>query len=367
MTKNYRHLFALAAVVWMLAVAAVSCGNSGGGNGPSGTADGTIATVADAGHFREILRAGGNRLLVFEFYADWCAPCKRLAPILDKLAREYAERTSFYKIDVDKNRELAEAVGMQGIPLVLFIRNGERVHSLMGLHPKSAYVRVIEQYADAAAPERKAADTPDGEIIEGVRVIRRSTSEALNTLYVYRGETVRMVIEDVRFPYAISIPDYGIATEAVAGRDLEVVFKADEVGVFPIFCNGDCPTGDGTQYGQIVVMPFTGSDSARFAELGAEQAKSLIAQKDPLILDVRTPAEYYSGHIVGAKLIPVQQLEARLNEIREYRDRDIFLYCRSGNRSTVAAQILMRDGFKKLHNLRYGIRDWQQKGYEVVK
>ena len=84
-----------------------------------------------------------------------------------------------------------------------------------------------------------------------------------------------------------------------------------------------------------------------------------------MILDVRTPAEYYSGHIPGAVLIPLQQLADRLSEIENHKEKDILIYCRSGNRSTVAAEILNRDGFKKTHNLRDGILDWIKNGFEL--
>jgi rhodanese-related sulfurtransferase len=91
----------------------------------------------------------------------------------------------------------------------------------------------------------------------------------------------------------------------------------------------------------------------------------LIETSQPLILDVRTPNEYYSGHIAGATLIPLQQLSQRLSEIRQYKDKEILIYCRSGNRSTVASEILMENGFKKLYNLRTGILGWQKEGYKI--
>jgi rhodanese-related sulfurtransferase len=82
---------------------------------------------------------------------------------------------------------------------------------------------------------------------------------------------------------------------------------------------------------------------------------------------VRTPNEYYRGHIEDSRLIPLQQLEMRLSEIEQFKVKEILLYCRSGNRSTVAAEILNRNGFKKLYNLKHGIIDWEKRGYKVVK
>lgn len=355
----------LAALV-VLAAAAASCSESA----PEkvGTAGGSelIQPVADADHFQRIIRDGGQRLLVFDFYADWCQPCKKLAPVLKKLAGKFADRATFYAVDTDRNQPLAASLQLSGIPYVLFVKNGQSVHSLIGLHPEAAYSRAIERYATDASDDR-VADQPDGDIIQGVRVVHRSADAAIDTLYVYRGETVKLIFQDIPFDYAIHIPQYDISAAATVGQDLAVTFKADTVGVFPIFCNGDCPTGDGAQFGQIVVMPFQSSGSAQYRELSAREARAMIQTDNPLILDVRTPAEYYSGHIAGARLIPLQQLDARISEIQNHKEKPVLLYCRSGNRSTVAAEILMRKGFRHLHNLRYGIRQWQQEGYPVVR
>jgi thioredoxin len=57
---------------------------------------------------------------IVDFYADWCGPCKRVAPILDKLAKKYAGKINFYKVDVDAERDLAAAHGIQSIPTMFF-------------------------------------------------------------------------------------------------------------------------------------------------------------------------------------------------------------------------------------------------------
>ena len=58
--------------------------------------------------------------VVLDIYATWCGPCRRLSPILNELATEYSGKVDFYKIDLDKNRELGEAFGVQSIPMVIF-------------------------------------------------------------------------------------------------------------------------------------------------------------------------------------------------------------------------------------------------------
>lgn len=63
----------------------------------------------------------GDKPAIIDFYATWCGPCKMTAPILDSLATEYAGRIYIYKVDVDKQQELASAFGIQSIPSLLFI------------------------------------------------------------------------------------------------------------------------------------------------------------------------------------------------------------------------------------------------------
>lgn len=300
---------------------------------------------------------------MFEFYADWCSPCKELAPVLEKIARNNKDKVTVYKINTDRNSELSYSFRVSGIPHVIFVKNKENVFSLTGLYPQNMYLRIIDQFAET---EEKKTETPDGELVDGTRVIRLSTSSRIDNIYVYRGETVELIIEKVDFPYSIHIPEYNISQEGIIGQNLNVTFKAKNIGVFPIFCNGQCPTGDGAIYGQIVVMQYKAPVGAQYKEVDAKQAMDLIKKNDPLILDVRTPNEYYSGHIENAVLIPLQQLSDRLSEIEDYKDRVVLLYCRTGNRSTVAAEILIQNGFKKLYNLSNGIKEWKAGNYKLV-
>jgi rhodanese-related sulfurtransferase len=99
----------------------------------------------------------------------------------------------------------------------------------------------------------------------------------------------------------------------------------------------------------------------------AAQADAFITQDAPLILDVRTPAEFKSGHLPNAVLIPVQELQRRIGELAPHRDKDILVYCATGNRSTVAAKILIDQGFTRIANMRHGIADWYQRKYPVVR
>lgn len=88
-------------------------------------------------------------------------------------------------------------------------------------------------------------------------------------------------------------------------------------------------------------------------------------QKGGLLLDVRTPQEYADAHIGGAELIPLQELSTRWTEIEEYKDQPVYLYCRSGNRSRSASQVLLDKGFTEVYNLDRGIGSWMAQSLPV--
>jgi len=109
----------------------------------------------------------------------------------------------------------------------------------------------------------------------------------------------------------------------------------------------------------------TPSEKAKYVDVSVQQGKEMIDIGEVFLLDVRTQEEYNEGHISGSTLIPVQELEARLNELP--RDKKILVYCRSGNRSATASETLIKNGFAQIFNMKGGIIEWKNAGYEVVK
>lgn len=87
----------------------------------------------------------GDKPAVIDFYADWCAPCKAIAPSLEELAEEYKEQIYVYKIDIEAERELAALFNIQSIPFLLFIPVGERPQSLSGAVPKAYLNEIIHE------------------------------------------------------------------------------------------------------------------------------------------------------------------------------------------------------------------------------
>ena len=86
----------------------------------------------------------GKRPVIIDFYATWCGPCKMMAPVLEELAREYGEKIDFYKIDVDKEKELAAVFGIQSIPTFLFIPVKGNPTAQMGAMEKSDFEEIIK-------------------------------------------------------------------------------------------------------------------------------------------------------------------------------------------------------------------------------
>lgn len=92
-----------------------------------------------------------DRLVVVDFYADWCGPCKRLAPMLEKLAVEYGDQLAVGKLDVDAHGSVAKKHGVGGIPDMRFFRNGRQVDKIVGLPPERTLRSHIERHMAAVA------------------------------------------------------------------------------------------------------------------------------------------------------------------------------------------------------------------------
>lgn len=87
----------------------------------------------------------GNKPAIVDFYADWCGPCKMVAPVLEELAKEYAGQIVVYKINTDKERELSAAFGIRSIPSLLFIPMEGTPQMAQGAMPKAELKRAINE------------------------------------------------------------------------------------------------------------------------------------------------------------------------------------------------------------------------------
>jgi thioredoxin 1 len=103
-----------------------------------------ITTLTDA-NFDEVVGASDKPVLV-DFWAEWCGPCKQIAPILEELAVEQSETFAIGKLDVDSNVAIATRFSIMSIPTLLLFKNGEVVGRLVGAKPKGALLQEITSF-----------------------------------------------------------------------------------------------------------------------------------------------------------------------------------------------------------------------------
>ena len=110
-----------------------------------------------------------------------------------------------------------------------------------------------------------------------------------------------------------------------------------------------------------------GSDAPPISDIRLEELYERLNTEDepPLLVDVRTPQEYYGGHIKNTRLLPLGDLLSNTEVINEFKEKEIIVICHSGSRSMMAAQILARVGFKDIRNLTGGMMLWHRKGYPI--
>jgi thioredoxin 1 len=94
--------------------------------------------------FEAAIGGSARPLVMVDFYATWCAPCKQLEPVIDALSVTYEDRVAVYKVDVDQVRAVLQRFGITAIPHVMFFKNGRPVKALPGLRPESAYENAIK-------------------------------------------------------------------------------------------------------------------------------------------------------------------------------------------------------------------------------
>ncbi|MEG1586174.1 MAG: thioredoxin [Bacteroidales bacterium] len=87
----------------------------------------------------------GNLPCIIDFYADWCGPCRRLAPILDKIAKEYKGKLIVYKVDTESQRELAAYFNIQSLPTIVFVPLDGAPQASMGLLSQDDLEKIIEE------------------------------------------------------------------------------------------------------------------------------------------------------------------------------------------------------------------------------
>lgn len=99
-------------------------------------------SVTDQTFDQDIINAEGVSLV--DFWAPWCGPCRRLGPIVEDLAEEYAGKVNVVKLNVDENPQTAGRFGIQGIPTLLLFKDGQLIETLVGLQSKETLTQKLE-------------------------------------------------------------------------------------------------------------------------------------------------------------------------------------------------------------------------------
>ncbi|OFX33590.1 MAG: thioredoxin [Bacteroidetes bacterium GWA2_32_17] len=87
----------------------------------------------------------GDKPCVIDFYADWCSPCKMVAPILEELGKEYEGKMNIYKVDTEDQQEIASVFGIRSIPSILFIPKEGQPQMSAGAMPKESFVKAFDE------------------------------------------------------------------------------------------------------------------------------------------------------------------------------------------------------------------------------
>jgi thioredoxin 1 len=103
-----------------------------------------VNDVSDSSFEKEVL--GASKPVLVDFWAEWCAPCRMLAPTVSAVAQQYAETASVVKLNVDDNPSTAQRYGIKGIPTLILFRDGKEVERVVGATSKESITRMIEKY-----------------------------------------------------------------------------------------------------------------------------------------------------------------------------------------------------------------------------
>lgn len=122
----------------------------------NGTVGADVIDVTLQGFRAEVMEESLRRLVLIDFWAPWCGPCKQLTPILEKVVASLRGRVRLAKMDIDKYPQIAEKLGIQSIPAIVAFQNGQMVDGFMGALPEGEIRAFIDRWLGPAGPDVEA-------------------------------------------------------------------------------------------------------------------------------------------------------------------------------------------------------------------
>lgn len=104
----------------------------------------TTVTQVEESNFETLLTS--EKLVIVDFTAKWCGPCKKIAPFMEDIAQTYQDRVEVVKVDIDQSKPLAKKYGIRSIPAVFFFQNGDVVESIVGVQPYEKFVSTVDKF-----------------------------------------------------------------------------------------------------------------------------------------------------------------------------------------------------------------------------
>jgi thioredoxin len=108
-----------------------------------------VNDVSDSSFEKDVL--GASKPVLVDFWAEWCAPCRMLAPTVNAVAEHYGDTATVVKLNVDDNPSTAQRYGIKGIPTLILFRDGKEVERVVGATSKESIMKMIEKYVATAA------------------------------------------------------------------------------------------------------------------------------------------------------------------------------------------------------------------------